>query len=153
MGANAFSVRVTDTAGTSATATLNINVANVNDAPTWTAATITKSSARETTSSTDTLAADASDIDAGETLSFSKISGPPWLTVAPNGALSGVPAVGDAGTNTFVVRVTDSASATSDATVEITVTPASADERPALTALRDWLVAQASGEAPPAERR
>ena len=33
------------------------------------------------------------------------------------------------------------------------VTPASADERPALTALRDWLVAQASGEAPPAERR
>lgn len=33
------------------------------------------------------------------------------------------------------------------------VTPASADERPALSAFRDWLVAQASGEAPPAERR
>ncbi|VTU15401.1 Gcv operon activator [Variovorax sp. PBL-H6] len=33
------------------------------------------------------------------------------------------------------------------------VTPASADERPALAAFRKWLVAQTSGEGPPAERR
>jgi methionine-rich copper-binding protein CopC len=69
-----------------------------------------------------TLAGMASDPDAGDTLTYSKISGPAWLSVAPDGALSGTPGSGDVGLNTFVIRVTDSNGASVDATLEITVT-------------------------------
>jgi hypothetical protein len=40
-------------------------------------------------------------------LSFAKLSGPAWLTVARDGALSGTPALTDSCTNTFLVAVTD----------------------------------------------
>lgn len=56
-----------------------------------------------------------------EPLSFAKIHGPAWLTVAPDGTLSGQPGPGDSGPNTFIVRVTDPAGATSDATLELEV--------------------------------
>lgn len=51
------------------------------------------------------ISASASDPD-GDTLTFSKISGPTWLNVAPNGTVSGNP---DAGTTTanVVVRASD----------------------------------------------
>ena len=121
VGANAFTVRVTDAAGANATATLNIAVANVNDGPTWTSGTITKPGASEGLPYSASLAADASDIDAGDTLTFSKVGGPAWLSVAPNGALTGTPAAGDAGTNSFTVRVTDAGGLFADATLQITV--------------------------------
>ena len=53
------------------------------------------------------IASSASDPDAGDVLTFSKTSGPSWLTVAGSGALSGTPASTDVGTNSFFVRVTD----------------------------------------------
>jgi len=53
------------------------------------------------------IAGDATDPDVGDTLTFSKISGPVWLSVAGNGALSGTPTSGDAGPNTFAVKVSD----------------------------------------------
>ena len=58
----------------------------------------------------------------GGTLTYSKLTGPAWLTVAANGALSGTPANSDVGRNYFVVRVADTAGATDDATLWITVT-------------------------------
>ncbi len=66
------------------------------------------------------LASYASDPN-GNPLTFTKLDGPAWLTVAPNGNLSGQPGVGDNGENTFFVRVTDSAGASSDAIVRIPV--------------------------------
>ncbi|MCE5185905.1 MAG: putative Ig domain-containing protein [Planctomycetaceae bacterium] len=68
-----------------------------------------------------TLADYASDLDGG-TLSFSKVSGPAWLTVAANGTISGTPAAADRGENAFVARVTDPAGAADDVTIYITVT-------------------------------
>src|SRR5690606_36011544 len=56
----------------------------------------------------------ATDPDGG-TLTYSKLSGPAWLTVGSNGALSGTPANSDVGKNYFVVRVTDPLGATDDA--------------------------------------
>ncbi|HYG22531.1 MAG TPA: LamG-like jellyroll fold domain-containing protein [Verrucomicrobiae bacterium] len=53
-----------------------------------------------------TLALQAQDAD-NDTLSFSKLNGPAWLSVSANGNLSGTPLSSDAGTNTFNVRVTD----------------------------------------------
>ncbi|MEO7098754.1 MAG: LamG-like jellyroll fold domain-containing protein, partial [Luteolibacter sp.] len=124
VGANAFVVRVTDPSGATDDANLYITVANTNDAPVWTSTPITKPTVtRDQPYLAVSLANDASDVDAGATLAFSKTSGPAWLTVAADGTLSGTPAVGDVGLNSFTVRVTDDASAFSEATLNITVLP------------------------------
>ena len=52
---------------------------------------------------------------------FSKVSGPAWLVVAASGTLSGMPANSDAGTNSFVVRVTDGGGLSNNATMTIYV--------------------------------
>jgi len=44
-----------------------------------------------------------------DTLIFSKVSGPEWLVVAPDGTLSGIPSDKDKGTNVFTVSVANSA--------------------------------------------
>jgi hypothetical protein len=49
----------------------------------------------------------AYDPDPGDALSFSKASGSAWLQVAASGAISGTPAVSDAGQNSFDLRATD----------------------------------------------
>ncbi len=67
-----------------------------------------------------TLAGLATDPD-GDPLAFTKLSGPAWLSIAANGALSGTPTGASPGMNTFVVRVSDSAGATSEATVRFLV--------------------------------
>jgi len=54
-----------------------------------------------------TLAGTATDMDAGTTLTYSKVSGPAWLTVAGSGALSGTPGNSDMGTNSWTVLVSD----------------------------------------------
>jgi LmbE family N-acetylglucosaminyl deacetylase len=43
----------------------------------------------------------------GDTLTFEKLSGPAWLTVVPDGRLSGIPGLDDVGTNIFLVRAAD----------------------------------------------
>ncbi|MEN8126944.1 MAG: putative Ig domain-containing protein, partial [Planctomycetota bacterium] len=120
VGVNVFTVQVTATGG-SDTATLNITVINTNDAPTFTADPIVEAGATEDAAYSSSIADDATDDDAGDTLTFSKVSGPAWLTVAANGALSGTPANGDVGLNSFVVKVEDAALASDTATLEITV--------------------------------
>ncbi len=69
----------------------------------------------------DTIAGMATDADAGETLTYSKATGPAWLTVSANGTLSGTPGLNDGGTNSFTVRVTDAAGASGFATLNIVV--------------------------------
>lgn len=64
----------------------------------------------------------ATDPNFGGTLAYSKASGPAWLNVAANGALTGTPGATDAGTNNFTVRVTDASGASAFANVFINVT-------------------------------
>ena len=92
-----------------------------NHPPTWTASPVTKPNAATSVAYGETLAGSASDPDVGDTLMFSKVSGPAWLAVAANGALSGTPGAGDLGTNSFTVRVTDSGSLSNDATLLVSV--------------------------------
>jgi fibronectin type 3 domain-containing protein len=128
VGKNTFVVRVTDSSGATDDANLYITVNNVNDAPTWSGPSLTKLTVSVGQAYlTASLAGDASDVDSayGDTVTFSKVGGPSWLTVASNGALSGTPGASDAGTNTFTVRVTDSNGATADVTLTITVLPSS----------------------------
>jgi hypothetical protein len=60
----------------------------------------------------------------GDTLSFSKLSGPGWLLVAGNGALAGTPLSPDVGTNSFSVRALDAGGLATTANMIIPVTPA-----------------------------
>src|SRR4030095_7377189 len=62
-----------------------------NNPPAFAAPVITGSAGSQGTPYSGTVAGSANDPDAGDTLSYGKISGPAWLTVAANGALSGTP--------------------------------------------------------------
>jgi len=70
-----------------------------------------------------TVATNATDLN-GDTLTFTKLSGPAWLNVANNGALSGTPLSPDVGVNSFVLGVTDPGGLSGSATMTLTVTPA-----------------------------
>ena len=69
----------------------------------------------------------ATDSDPGETLNYTKLSGPAWLSVTGAGTLGGTPALADVGTNIFTVRVADSFRASATATLVITVLPTNPD--------------------------
>jgi uncharacterized repeat protein (TIGR03803 family) len=59
----------------------------------------------------------------GDALTFAKVNGPAWLSVATNGTLSGTPGSSDVGTNLFLVSLTDTNGWSSSATMSITVLP------------------------------
>lgn len=69
------------------------------------------------------LTSKASDLNGG-TLTYSKVSGPAWLSVNSSGALSGTPLSADVGANSFLVRVTDPGNLYDTATMNINVTAA-----------------------------
>ena len=60
----------------------------------------------------------------GDALTFAKVSGPAWLSVATNGVLSGTPAVPDIGTNIFTVSLSETNGWAGTATMIIPVVPA-----------------------------
>jgi uncharacterized repeat protein (TIGR03803 family) len=59
----------------------------------------------------------------GDTLTFAKVSGPAWLNIAPDGTLSGTPALADIGANVFTVSLADTNGWSSSATLNIAVMP------------------------------
>jgi hypothetical protein len=89
--------------------------------PVFMAEPLTKAAATVAIPYTATLAGDATDADAGDSLNFTKVAGPAWLTVAANGTLSGTPQLADIGENTFVVRATDARGAFVETLVTIQV--------------------------------
>ncbi|MCW1912303.1 putative Ig domain-containing protein [Luteolibacter sp. GHJ8] len=93
-----------------------------NLAPVFTANPFSKPAATLGVAYSGSIAGDASDPNAGDTLSFSKTGGPAWLTVSGSGALSGTPPGGSAASNAFTVRVTDQGGFFAEATMNITVT-------------------------------
>ncbi len=94
---------------------------SANHAPKFTGNPLFRADATQGTAyTTQSIYTSATDVDGGA-LIYQKVSGPSWLTVAANGALSGTPANSDNGKNLFIVRVTDSAGATDDAMLFVTV--------------------------------
>ena len=67
------------------------------------------------------LAGDVIDTNMNETLTFSKLSGPAWVSVTPEGGVVGTPGPGDLGMNTFAVRVTDTTGFADEAAVRLFV--------------------------------
>ncbi len=121
-GADSFTFIVNDGTVDSAISSVSITVSSANDVPVFTTNPIVAATGTENVAYTgQTLAGSATDTDAGDTITYSKVSGPAWLVIAPDGTLSGTPGSGTTGLNSFVVRATDTASGTADATLEITV--------------------------------
>jgi hypothetical protein len=73
-------------------------------APSFTVDPINEIDGDMDTAYSSTLADDASDPES-DPMTFSKISGPAWLSVASNGDLSGTPDASDVGDNAFAVQV------------------------------------------------
>ena len=106
LGTNIFVVSLTDSNGVSASATLKIAV-NQDPPPSFVLSPFTEPWANVDEGYSGTIATNAYDLELpnGDVLTFAKVSGPAWLTVAADGTLSGTPQGTDGGTNTFVVSV------------------------------------------------
>lgn len=108
LGTNQFTVRLTDPGGLTGQGTLRVVVRPSNVPPAFVSSPVTVGNGVSYVRYTgQNLAGKVTDSDVDEVLSFAKLSGPEWLGVAADGALSGVPTFADAGTNTFSVRVGD----------------------------------------------
>src|SRR5262249_42818768 len=131
VGTNSFVVSVTDGGGLSGAATMLIKV---NGSPSFGSNPFSEPAANAGQPYSASIAAQGTDPNPGDTLTFSKIGGPAWLSVASNGAVSGTPTDVDAGTNSFVVSVTDSGGLSNSATLLIMVNVAPSFTSDPLTA-------------------
>ena len=93
-----------------------------NTPPTFNTDPIVEANATKGQAYASTIGNDATDPDS-DPLSFSKLAGPAWLTVAPGGALSGTPGGADMGLNTFTVQVADGRGGIARAVLQISVVP------------------------------
>jgi VCBS repeat-containing protein len=119
-GSDSFDYTVNDGKGGVDTATVNINVTAVNDAPVAASATFTGLEDAAAISGTLT----ATDVDSGDTQTFTLGSNPSNgnVTLNANGTFDYVPNANFNGTDSFQYIVTDAAGATSIATATVTVT-------------------------------
>ena len=120
---NTFVVSVKDTGSLSNTATLYISV---NGAPAFVANPFSMPAIAAGQNYSGSIATNVTDPNPADPLTFAKVSGPAWLSVAPDGALSGIPLSANGGTNTFAVSVTDSGNLSDTATMDIPVLAAPA---------------------------
>jgi len=123
IGHNSFTVKVDDGAGGITPAILSITV-EASLAPIFDSEQLSKDNAVENSDYHASIASDATDPD-GDPLSFSKVAGPSWLTVATDGTLSGTPTAADIGINSFTFAVADSFGGTDTASLSIHVGAAS----------------------------
>jgi uncharacterized repeat protein (TIGR03803 family) len=122
IGTNLFVVSLADSNGISASATVAIPV--IPDPPPYFIVNpFAEPWANVNEDYSATIATDATDAEIadGDILTFGKMSGPAWLGVEANGTLSGTPADANAGTNTFVVDVTNLGGASNSATMYVYV--------------------------------
>ncbi len=94
---------------------------STNNAPTFTTSLVSLSDASGLEPYSDSsLSGYAYDAD-GDPLTFEKVVGPAWLSVASDGGLSGTPGFADQGENVFYLRVVDSSGAGSEVEARIFV--------------------------------
>jgi peptidyl-Asp metalloendopeptidase len=91
-----------------------------NNPPAFISDPITGPNATEGQAYSGNIGGNASDPDS-DPMTFAKASGPTWLSVASNGALTGTPGSANVGTNTFTLSVSDGRGGSDTATLQITV--------------------------------
>jgi hypothetical protein len=122
IGVNTFLVLVVDSGGLSAVGNLTINV-NADSPPAFLNNPFAEPPATAGIAYAASIATNASNTNFGDTLSFSLVSGPAWLSVAGNGSLSGTPSSSNIGPNTFIVNVADLEGLSNNAALNINVVP------------------------------
>lgn len=107
-GTNTVTVYAWDNLGETNSATLRIVVSNVNLPPSWAVSGgFDMGYAAVSQPVSDSLATRAIDLN-GEPITYSEVgSGPAWLTIGSGGAISGTPDIGDIGTNSWSVAISD----------------------------------------------
>ena len=139
-GTDTFAVTVKDAAGATATQTVTVNVAGVNDAPTV-AATQTVA-ATEDTAAKVTVA--GSDVDTGDTLTYTAgAAAHGTVTGGTDGVFTYTPAADYNGADSFTVTVKDAAGAS--ATQTVTVNVAAVNDAPTIDAAATRDITVASG--------
>jgi arylsulfatase A-like enzyme/GH35 family endo-1,4-beta-xylanase len=120
VGTNMLQVTVSDGVYAPVPNTVYIPVINVNDDPVLLVDPIVATNATEGVPYADSINGSATDED-GDALSYSKVSGPAWLSIASDGALSGTPASTNNGLNSFMVQVDDGNGGAITGSLSITV--------------------------------
>ena len=108
------------TAGERPRLTVSYDPPATNTPPQFGVDPIVKSDAEQDSPYSDSLAGSATDADF-DPLTYEKISGPAWLSVAGNGVLSGTPTSADLGPNSFTVGVSDGRGGSDTAALDINV--------------------------------
>ena len=116
-----LTVSATDAGGLSESATIAVTVNDVNEDPVFANDPIVGDNAILYAEYSGSLDGEATDPDTADTVTYSKVSGPAWLSVASDGTLSGTPDDGDEGLNSFVVEAADGNGGSAQVTLEITV--------------------------------
>ncbi|WP_321375640.1 putative Ig domain-containing protein [uncultured Draconibacterium sp.] len=120
VGQNSFTVEVSDGNGGSDQAILEINVLNVNGDPVFSNDPIILADATEDQSYSASILSFAYDED-GDVLTFTKASGPVWLSINTDGTISGTPSGTDVGINSWTVEVSDNIGTNATTTLQIDV--------------------------------
>ncbi len=120
-GSDSFVVAVFD-GNKTATLTVNVNLNPVNDPPAFASTPVTMAGVNRVY----TYLVQASDIDTGDSLTFSSLSLPAWLNLEDHGdgtaTLSGTPGNGDVEDNYVSLQVEDGSEATDTQSFSITIT-------------------------------
>jgi uncharacterized repeat protein (TIGR03803 family) len=122
IGTNIFVVSLTDSYGVSASATMQV-VVIPDPPPSFINNPFSESWANLDEAYAGSIASNgtAPYLGAGDVLTFALVSGPAWLNLAANGTLSGTPEELNAGSNVFVVSVTDLGGSSNTATMSLYV--------------------------------
>lgn len=108
IGIYTYRVKVADPYGASHTVDMQLEVERgLNNPPVFTSDIFSRPAATEEVAYLHSIAGLASDPDTIDTLTFSKLGGPSWLSVASNGDISGTPTPANIGLNQFTVEVSD----------------------------------------------
>ena len=130
VGDHAITVRVTDAAGLSDTQAFTVSVANVNDPPSITSIAVMTASENALY----TYDVDATDPDAGDTLTYALDVAPAGMAIDPaTGVVSWTPASTDIGGHNVTLRVTDAAGIFDTQTFTLSV--ANVDDPPSITSI------------------
>jgi len=119
VGTNVFTVLADDGTGNTTTAKLILPVVG-NGAPVWSQDPLHTETLLAGDSVSNDVSGYASEPDS-EPMTFSKASGPAWLSVSTNGIVSGTCGEGDAGLNVLMVKAEDSYGLSATAAVHYTV--------------------------------
>jgi hypothetical protein len=122
VGTVTITVRATDGTGAFVDTTFDITVANTNDAPTLDNPVVDRSTGTDTSFSFQFAAGTFSDVDVGDTLTYTTSALPAWLAFdASTRTFTGTPTYADIGTYSITITATDSMGSSASDTFTLTV--------------------------------